>query len=142
MKRPEVKVESAAESLAKVALFLALFVSVVYMSNTYKTSCGNDWMYAILKSFGIVCLSTVVLSAVTWPLDYWNRTQAQRGTTSVAGKISNFIDPRNVAGQAIVLLLTLALFMVFTRDCGVQTSSLDFTTSPMDTMNTNETTSF
>ena len=136
--------ESAGQSFAKVILSLLSLILTMYIAYTYKHSCGNDWMYAILKALGINCLSMVLMSAITWPLMYWDQTSRARGAKdTMAGKVANVLSPWNASGWGIQIVLAIVLFMIFTRECGSMTSSLGYspvslTTGPMDTMDTQE----
>jgi hypothetical protein len=85
----------------------------------------------------------VLMSAITWPLMYWDQTSRARGAKdTMAGKVANVLSPWNASGWGIQIVLAIVLFMIFTRECGSMTSSLGYspmTTSPtMDTMDTQE----
>jgi hypothetical protein len=122
--------ESARQSFAKVVLSIISLILTIYIAYIYKHTCGNDWMYAILKSFGINCLGMVLLSALTWPMMYWDQTSRARGAKgpTVARKVADVLSPWNASGWAIQIGITIMLFIIFTRDCEM-TSSLGL--SPM-----------
>jgi hypothetical protein len=124
------KPESAGQSFAKVMLSVVSLVLTVYITYTYKKSCGNDWLYAVLKALGINCLSMVLLSAIIWPMMYWDRTSQDRGVKgpTIPGKIAKVMAPWTTSGWVMQIMLVVVLFMIFVRDC-TMTSTLGY--SPM-----------
>jgi len=120
-------VESVSQSLYRVVISMLSMLLVAFTAWKYHFTCGNDWLFAILKSLGLQCLASLILVALAGPFMYWARSSAQRARaagkpveSSAAQSIANNLMPWSFTGMALQVLLIVTLFMVFTRECGAE----------------------
>jgi hypothetical protein len=120
------QLESRQETLANMAKMVITSALVAFYAWSIQGQCNNGWLLSIAKSLAIMCGSMVAIVAVAAPLGYWDMTEKRRaravGTPfngTLAGSISDSLNPETHTGWLIFVLVTYLAFWYFTKGCEI-----------------------
>ena len=105
--------ETLGQSVYKISLWVLMLVMILYATWMFHSQCGNGWVIALVKSVGVQCVSTVLLSAITAIFAYWAASTRNRGgTAKVSTAIAKTIMPTSNTGMLLHVVLVLVLLHV------------------------------
>jgi hypothetical protein len=118
------KPDSVGKSIFFIAMSIITILVIAFISWKWHTTCGNEWLVAIVKSIGLQCLSALILIAIGSPFLYWAKSSLERDLN--AGKLKdNYISynigwnimPWSNVGMVIQQVLVALLFWYFSKEC-------------------------
>ena len=116
--------DTVAQSIFKVVTSIVTLIIIAFVSWKFHTSCGSEWLVAIVKSIGLQCLAAITLIAIGSPFLYWAKSSLDRDMQ--AGKVKSGytsatigwnIMPWSKIGMIVQQILVLVLFWYFSKEC-------------------------